>query len=561
MLCAGSKGCDPGAVDSFRALRDVFRNPNLRRLELAWVGSVAGDWSSAVALGVFAYQSGGAPAVGLVGAIRFLPAAVAAPFAAILGDRYRRERVMVASDVVRALAMGSAAFVIFADGPAGIVYGLAGLVSVVSTAFQPAQAALLPSLARSPGELTAANVASSTTESIGSFAGPALGGLLLAATGSGVVFAATAGTFTWSALLVSRIRADRPAGEQAREDVSGLGSEALAGFRTIAVEPRLRLLVGLYAAQTLVAGALNVLLVVCALDLLDMGESGVGFLNSAVGVGGLAGAGLALVLVGRRRLAAGLGVGLVIWGAPIALIGVWPSQAAALILLALVGIGNTIVDVAGLTLLQRAVPDEVLARVFGVLESLVVGTIGLGAIAAPLLVGGLGIEGALIATGAVLPILAVLAWRRLTAIDAATEVPAERIELLRGIPIFAPLPAPVIEHLAGSLEPVRVAAGESVFREGDPGDLFFVVAEGEVEIAAGGHVLAKVGPGGYFGEIALLRDIPRTAGATPRTNGELFSLERDEFIAAVTGHPASAEAADAVIGARLGQLRPGMASL
>jgi MFS family permease len=547
-------------VDSFRALRDVFRNPNLRRLELAWVGSVAGDWSSAVALGVFAYQSGGAAAVGLVGAIRFLPAAVAAPFAAILGDRYRRERVMVASDVVRALAMGSAAFVIFADGPAGVVYGLAGLVSVVSTAFQPAQAALLPSLARSPGELTAANVASSTTESIGSFAGPALGGLLLAATGPGVVFAATAGTFTWSALLVSRIRGGTPAREEAQER-SGLGKEALAGFRAIALQPRLRLLVGLYAAQTLVAGALNVLIVVCALDLLDMGESGVGFLNSAVGVGGLAGAALALVLVGRRRLAAGLGVGLVVWGAPIALIGVWPSQAAALILLAVVGIGNTIVDVAGLTLLQRAVPDEVLARVFGVLESLVVGTIGLGAIAAPLLVGGLGIENALIATGAVLPILAVLAWRRLAAIDAATEVPAERIELLRGIPIFAPLPAPVIEHLAGSLAPVRLAAGERVFREGDPGDLFFLVAEGEVEIAAGGRVLAKVGPGGYFGEIALLRDVPRTAGATARTDAELFSLERDEFIAAVTGHPASAEAADAVIGARLGQLRPGMASL
>jgi Cyclic nucleotide-binding domain/Major Facilitator Superfamily len=547
-------------MQSLRALRGVLRNPDLRRLELAWVGSVAGDWSSAVALGVFAYQSGGAAAVGVVGAIRFIPSAVAAPFAAILGDRYRRARVMLASDTTRALAMSGAAVVVLIDGPAGVVYGLAGLVSVVSTAFQPAQAALLPSLARSPGELTAANVASSTTESVGSFAGPALGGLLLAATGPGVVFAATAGTFAWSALLISRIRAEGPG----RPDVPegpGLAEEALAGFRAIAAEPRLRLLVGLYSAQTLVAGALNVLIVVMALELLDLGESGVGFLNSAVGVGGLAGAALALGLVGRRRLAGGLGVGLVLWGAPIALIGVWPEPAAALLLLAVVGIGNTIVDVAGLTLLQRAVPDDVLARVFGVLESLVVGTIGLGAIAAPLLVAGLGIEGALVATGALLPVLAALGWRRLVAIDAAAPVPEERLELLRGIPIFAPLPAPAIEHLAHSLLPVRVAAGETVFRQGDPGDRFYVVAEGEVEILADGRPTARLGPGEYFGEIALLRDVPRTAGVAARSDVGLFALERDEFIAAVTGHPASAEAADAVIGTRLGQLRPGLASL
>lgn len=548
-------------MDSLRALHDVFRNPSLRRLELAWVGSVAGDWSSAVALGVFAYQSGGTAAVGLVGAIRFLPSAAVAPFAAILGDRYRRERVMVSSDLARALAMGTAAFLVLVDGPAGVVYGLAGLVSVVSTAFQPAQAALLPSLARSPGELTAANVASSTTESVGSFAGPALGGLLLAATGPGVVFAVTAGTFAWSALLVSQIRASGPGRPDEAEARPGLGKEALAGFRAIAHEARLRLLVGLYAAQTLVAGALNVLVVVCALDLLEMGESGVGFLNSAVGVGGLAGAGVALALVGRRRLGVGLGCGLVLWGAPIALIGVWPEQAVALILLAVVGVGNTIVDVAGLTLLQRAVPDEVLARVFGVLESLVVGTIGLGAIAAPLLVGALGIPGALVATGAVLPILAALTWRRLAAIDAAAAVPEERLDLLRRIPIFAPLPAPVIEHLAGSLEPASVGAGAVVFRQGEPGEGFFVVAAGEVDVVADGRALATVGAGGYFGEIALLRDVPRTATVRARTATELFELDRDEFITAVTGHPASAEAADAVIAARLGRLRPGMASL
>jgi MFS family permease len=547
-------------AESLSAFRDVFRNADLRRLELAWAGSVAGEWSYVVALAVFAYQAGGATAVGLVGVIRFLPSAVAAPFTALLGDRYPRARVMLGTDIVRAVALAVAAAAVFADAPAGAIYGLAGFVSLVSTAFQPAQAALLPSLARRPEELTAANVASSTIESVGSFAGPALGGVLLAVTGTGVVFAATAGTFAWSALLVARIGA----GERKEREVAvggGRARTALAGFRTIGSEPRLRLLVGLYAAQTLVAGALNVLIVVTALELLDLGESGVGFLNSAVGAGGLAGVVVALALVGRRRLASDFRLGLILWGVPIVLIGVWPEQASVFALLALLGVGNTLVDVAGLTLLQRAVPDEVLARVFGVLESLVVGTIGLGAVAAPLLVAMLGIRGALIATGALLPLLAVLTWRRLARIDTALAVPERQLALLRALPLFAPLPAAAIEHLAASLIPVTAAPGAEIIRQGEGGDRFYVVAEGEVDVAVDGAPGARLGPGDSFGEIALLRDVPRTATVTAAGEASLFALERDEFIAAVTGHPASAAAADAVVATRLGSLRPGMASV
>jgi MFS family permease len=547
-------------AESLSAFRDVFRNADLRRLELAWAGSVAGEWSYVVALAVFAYQAGGATAVGLVGVIRFLPSAVAAPFTALLGDRYPRARVMLGTDIVRAVALAVAAAAVFADAPAGAIYGLAGFVSLVSTAFQPAQAALLPSLARRPEELTAANVASSTIESVGSFAGPALGGVLLAVTGTGVVFAATAGTFAWSALLVARIGA----GERKEREVAvggGRARTALAGFRTIGSEPRLRLLVGLYAAQTLVAGALNVLIVVTALELLDLGESGVGFLNSAVGAGGLAGVVVALALVGRRRLASDFRLGLILWGVPIVLIGVWPEQASVFALLALLGVGNTLVDVAGLTLLQRAVPDEVLARVFGVLESLVVGTIGLGAVAAPLLVAMLGIRGALIATGALLPLLAVLTWRRLARIDTALAVPERQLALLRALPLFAPLPAAAIEHLAASLIPVTAAPGAEIIRQGEGGDRFYVVADGEVDVAVDGAPGARLGPGDSFGEIALLRDVPRTATVTAAGEASLYALERDEFIAAVTGHPASAAAADAVVATRLGSLRPGMASV
>jgi MFS family permease len=544
--------------ESARAFHAVFANRDLRRIELALTGSVTGEWAYAMALAVFAFERGGATGVGLVGLIRFLPSAVAAPFTAVFGDRFERRRVMVVADVLRAAATGAAGAAALLGTPAGVVYALAGLVSVVSMAFRPAQAALLPSLARTPEELTAANVASTTIESVGSFVGPALGGLLLALSSAGVVFAATGATFVWSAMLVLGIGAE-PA--KAERVTRGLVAEALAGFRAIAAQARLRLVVALYAAQTLVAGALNVLIVVAAFELLDLGKSGPGLLNSAVGVGGLAGAVVAMALVGRRRLGADFGIGLVLWGVPIALIGVWPERAPAFVLLALVGVGNTLVDVAALTLLQRAAPDEVLARVFGVIESLLVGTIGLGAILAPLLDSLVGIRGALIASGLLLLVVTTLAWRRLSSLDAETTVPERELHLLGLLPMFAPLPGPTLEHLAHALQSVQVPAGKEVVREGDAGDRFYVVASGDLEVRAGGRLLTNLGPSDYFGEIALLRAVPRTATVVAKSDAQLFTLDRDEFVAAVTGHPESREAADAVIGARLGQLRPGMASL
>jgi putative flippase GtrA len=313
--------------------------------------------------------------------------------------------------------------------------------------------------------------------------------------------------------------------------------------------------VALFAAQTFVDGALNVLVVVASLRLLDLGQAGVGFLNSAMGVGGVIGALAAFSLVGRLRLAPSFGFGIVVWGVPIALIGAFPQAALALVLFACVGLGNTLVDVAGTTLLQRTAADEVLARVFGVLESLIVASIGVGALAAPFLVEALGIRGALVAVGAFLPVVVALTWRRLAAVDAVSHAPAD-VDLLRGIPFLAPLPAPTLEALAGRLERVRVPAGATIVRRGERGDRFYVVAEGEVEVTADGRAPSVEGRGGYFGEIALLRDVPRTATVTARTDAELLALEGADFVAAVTGAPRSREAADAVVGARLGVVVP-----
>src|SRR5436190_8230857 len=277
------------ARESARALGDVFRNANLRRVQLAWVGSQLGDWGWTVALSVVAYGVGGTAAVGILGLVRTLPAGISAPFTAVLADRYPRERVMFATTVVRAALLTGAAVAAAAEAPFGLLLAIAGLTFLVSTAFRPAQAALVPSLAATPEELTAANVSSSTIESLGMFAGPALGGVLLALTSPWVVFAVTAGMFGWSSILVARVHGPEALEPEEREEGS-LAQELVAGFRAVAVEPGLRLLMAILGAQTLVCGALDVLVVVVALRLLHTGDGGVGFLFSAIGVGGLLGA-------------------------------------------------------------------------------------------------------------------------------------------------------------------------------------------------------------------------------------------------------------------------------
>jgi MFS family permease len=543
------------AIDAFAA---VFSNPALRLVETSWALSISAYWVFIVALSLFAYEEGGAAAVGLVGLIRVLPSVVAAPFAAMLGDRYPRHRVILVVNIARTALILGAAAVALLDAHIAFIYLLTALVGLMQSLFRPTQSALMPSLARSPEELTAANLVLTTIESLGVFLGPAIGGIMLALTGTDVVFATAAIAFLLSATLLAGVRPEREA--ERRPLPSGLLKESFAGFATIGRDARLRLIVGLYGAQTLVAGALNVLIVIVSLELLDMGEAGIGFLNSAIGVGGLIGGFAAMALLTRNKLASDFAVGLVLWGLPIALIGVVPEPAVALLLLGVVGVGVTLVDVAGLTLLQRAVPDEVMSRVFGVVQSVFVGTLGLGAILAPLLIELFGIRGALIASGALLPTLALLYWRRLVTIDREALAPSE-LGLLRRLPIFRPLPPATIDQLASELIAVRATAGEQIIREGDSGDRFYAIADGEVDVSSEGQHMATLGEGDYFGEIALLRDVPRTATVTAKTDVRLYALERDEFLSAVTGHPASMDAADAVVAARLAGLRPGVASV
>jgi len=547
---------------SAAAFGAVFRNPNLRWLELAWTTSVVGHYAYLIAVSVYAYGVGGKGAVGLIILARLIPAALAAPFAGLLGDRFRRERVMLVTNVTRIVLIAAAAVGVFVDAAPTVVYVLAVAATVAYTPYRPAQAALTPSLARSPEELTAANAVAGSVSSLALFVGPAIAGFLLAVASSGVVFLLTALLLVASTAFLLLIRTE--AAERPRSEIesSTIASELLAGFRAIGTQPALRVMVGVIAAQYAVAGAVQVYIVVASVELIGFGPSGVGILNSAIGVGAFIGALAALSLTGARRLSPAFMIGMVLWGVPLIILGLWSAAAVAILLFGLIGIGSSIADVSGLTLIQRAVPDQVLARVFGVIQMLMLSLMGIGAALAPVLISVLGVEGAIIATGAVLPALIVLLGRRVARIDAAAERPdLDELRILGTVPIFSPLPGVTLEQLAGRLVPLRLEPGTVVIREGDTGDRFFIIAEGTVQVSEYDRPIAELGAGGYFGEIALIRDVARTATVTTKTQTVLYALDRDDFLAAVTSHAPSAEAAEEVVSSRLAGIPVGGAQV
>jgi MFS family permease len=534
-----------------RVFRAVFGNPDLRRVELAFVGFNAAELGTWIAILVFAYEAGGAAAAGAIGVVQLVPAMIFAPFASLLGDRYRRERVLLAGYLIQALAMGMTAAALLAGAPVPVIYALAALAATSVTLTRPAQGSLLPSLARIPEELTAANVTAGWIESLSMFGGPAVAGVLLAVSGPGSVFAAMSGALLISAFLVARIGArSAPPGRTPEESTLG---DLLGGFRALVHERRPRLVVSLMGAYFIMEGALDVLLVVLAFRLLDIGSAGVGFLNAAVGIGGLAGAALTTLLVARLRLTPPLMGGAAAWGTALVAIGLFPSRILSPVFLGVAGAGRPLIDVAGRTMLQRVVPDRVLSRVFGVLEGLYMAGLALGLAVTPILLAVLGERVTFIVAGAFLPVVFLLARRRLVEIDASVAVPEARLALLRSLPIFAPLPAPALERVVSRLIPTEVAPGTEIVRQGDPGDRFYVIEEGDVMVSKNGRQVATLERGDFFGEIALLREIPRTATVTARTETSLYALERDDFLEAITGHPQSTEAADAITRARLAE--------
>jgi len=535
-------------------LRDVLWNPRLRALLLSWCGNYTADWASFVAFSVYFYEKEGLTGVGILGVVRMGAAVAAIPLASAIVDRYPRQRLLLAIHLARGTALGLAAVVLALGSAPWLVYVLVALIAFCGGPYRPAHYALMPTLARSVQELVAGNVGTSMFEGVAVLVGPALAGVLLAVTGPYLVVAVSAAVCFCCAVLVASMgqepnwrRARRPHGWTPFREV-------VEGFRVLAHEPNPRLIVGLIVAQAFVRGLLNVLLVTASIHLLRAGDSGVGFLNSGFGAGALVGGLAGVSLLGRRRLADPFGLGLVIWGAPIALIVAWPTPGWAILCMAVVGAGNSVLDIAGYTLIQRSVVDVVLGRVFATLEIVGSAAIGIGSIAAPQLVGGLGLSGALIATGAILPVLAVIFRRRLRAVDEATTVPQRELELLAAVPFFAPLAPTTLEKLAMRLRPLAAPAGAEVVREGEGGEVFYLIASGQVDVIHGGKLVATLGTGQYFGEIALLHDVPRVATCVARSDAELYELERQVFVTAVSGNEQSHSTIEDVVAGRLDEL-------
>jgi MFS family permease len=537
-------------VWALSSISGVLRNVQLRRVELAWGASVAAEWANFVALGVFAYDVGGTLGVGLAGLVRLLPAALVAPFAAFVGDRFRRERFLVAISAGGCLALAGSAAVYFVDRNEYVIFPLASIFGLSSTLLRPALQALLPSLARTPEELIASNGATSTIEGLATLVGPLVAGVLIAATDPGVVFALAGAALLAAALFFARVHVEGRMLTAAASGAHGLSRALLAGYHTVLRARKARLVVGLIVAQTFVRGCLNVLIVVTAFRVLHAGPGAVGYMTAAIGVGGLVGAFAALALVGRR-LATPFGLALVVWGLPIALVAPRPYLALALVLLALVGAANSVEDVAGFTLLQRVVPDELLTRVLGVVWGLAMGALALGSISAPAVVSAIGPRPALVVVGAILPVLTLVTWRGLVEIDRSVAAPAEELAVIEGVPMFAPLSIAAKEHLAATLTPVSVVAGDVVIRAGDVGDRFYIVRHGDLEVVAPG-VHATAGDGDYFGEIALIRDVPRTATITALADSQLYAMDRNDFLAAVTSHSGVRAAGEVVVEQRHG---------
>jgi MFS family permease len=539
------------------SLRTVFSNPDLRRLNLAFAGSAIGDWAYATAITVWAYEVGGTRAVGIWFTVRLLLMAVVTPFASTFVDRFSRRLVMVATDLIRGAIALAVAGLILLDAPPITVFVLATLTAIVAAPFRPAVGAIMPSLSRSPEELTAANGTINTLESLAFFLGPAIGGVLLAWFDVPVVVLFNVATFVWSALLVLRITSGgapepSPDGEDEQADDEPAESflqESMAGFRTIWASGNLRLITGVYAAQTLVAGASAVFTVEMAVQMTSFGPAGIGYLDSALGVGALLGGLIAIGRASAGRLASDFGVGTLFWALPLLLAAIWPQMWAAFLAVFIIGIANPVVDVNASTILQRTTPDAVLGRVFGALDTALIAAMAVGSALTPLILNAVGLQWtlailALVVTAAVLP-----AFGRLRRMDVELRDP-EGLVLLRGLPLFAPLEPKSLEAMAQQLVRVEVPAGDTVITEGAEGDRFYVIESGACTATFGGELLSRMGPGEEFGEIALLRDVPRTATVTADEDTVLYALDRADFLAAVTGSSEVNTRADDLISRR-----------
>jgi MFS family permease len=536
--------------------RASFGNPLLRRVGFAYALFGTAEFGVWITLLVFAYRHGGPTASMVMVLVQLVPGIALGPFLGALADRRRPSRVLCAGYGLQTLSMGAVAVAIGFGAPV-VVFVLAPLTSLSFSVTRPPQAALLPAVVRTPDELTAANVMTGWTDAAAALVGPALAGVLLTWRGPGLAVAAMAGLTVIATFLVVRVQG--PAAAISSEVVPGDG-RALASIRTGAGSnllmtvrhPQIRVLLALHTFYFVLIGALDLLCVILAVDYLHMGRGGPGFLNAALGGGALLAGFVTALLVGRRHLANTLTVTLSIAVAALALIGATRSVAPAILLIGAVGLAGAVFDVTGRTLLQRSAPSDAIAGSFSILEALMDFGLALGAVLVRVAIAIGGLKAALFAPAVVALLLIAGLWRRIRKVDASATVPQVEIQLLRTISIFAALPAPSLEGIARDLGTLTVSQGTVVIKEGERGDCYYAVADGELAVSRQSQFLQMVSRGDGFGEIALIRDVPRQATVTAATDASLYTLGRELFVQAVTGHATAISAVERVISRHLG---------
>jgi MFS family permease len=530
----------------------LARSRPIRLLLLAWGLSYAGDLAAFTAASVYVYRAGGVAYVGLLGLLKALPGALLVPLVTSWSDRVRRERLLIVSVVPRALLLGAAAAVMTGRAQAILVLVLVGLEAGLASVFRQVQAALLPWLARTPDELTSANTAASVLQSAAMLVGPAIAAGLLAVGTPQVAMLAACGLVAVAAVLLAGVRplsSEEPVRAAGR--LKQLKLDMAAGFAAGIRQRGALPLVIPAAVQTFVRGVLSVLTVVIALSLFGLGSAGVGWLTAALGAGGVLAGPAAVMLVRGKRVARSFAAGVAGWGVPMILLALTHARYWPYLMFGLIGVANVFDDVGVYSALQQVIPSRLMGRALGVRRAVLLLSMGLGSVVAPLLVHAWGARGTLIATGLLAVAVAALSVPSLTAIDRRISAPGPDFALLRQVSFFGPLPFAIVEHLATALQSVSYEPGEVIIQEGEPAERFYMIAEGQARVSRDGSQLRQMGTGESFGEIALLRRVPRTATVTAASRLQARTLAREEFLAAVIGNAASVEGADEVVSTRL----------
>jgi CRP-like cAMP-binding protein len=523
-------------------LRILLDNRSLTWLMLAFAGLTLAEWGYVTALAVDAFRQHGSVAVGLVG-FRLFVGSVASFFNIPYLERHPRGRVLTAIAGTRVVIVATSAVLAATGAPLAPLLVLVAIDAVVSAPYRPAQSAMLPVLARTPNELAAAAAGVSTVKTLSQALGAIAGGFLLVVTTPAIVFAGAA-TVMLAAVIATVRFASTPI--RVSDAASALGVRGIARDTLEVVRhPFVGGLLVVSGLRTFVRGMWIAIAVIASLRLLHAGSAGVGLLMLAAGVGALAAVPLSAALIGRSELGRPAILAFIACGIPLVIIAGVPVLDLALFFVAAWGVGMAVADVATFSLLHRLLDTPLLPRVTGAIESAKLALEGLGALVAPVLASTIGIRWALAIAGLPLPLVVLIGRKLLHRLDATASGRSRILALLHGVPFLEPLDMAALESLAGRVTHESVPAGTDVVRQGEEGDRFYVVEAGTADVFVDGFRVGSVSPGGYFGERALLRNVPRMATVRARGPMELLVLPQVDFVTALTGH-ASAETSTAV---------------